>query len=94
MEERNIKIQARCRCCDGITELLVTQKDLNEYFSSNRRHIQDIFPYLRAEERELLISQICPKCWNDMFGSDEEDEDYEPTAEDLKEWQDASCGRV
>ena len=28
---------------------------------------QDCFPYLKAEEREMLISGICPDCWVKMF---------------------------
>lgn len=74
MEERNIKLQIRCINCGSLNTLEVTGDSLNEYYSPNRRYIQDIFPYLNAEERELLISQICPKCWEETFGSDEEDE--------------------
>ena len=29
--------------------------------------VQDCFPYLKAEEREMLISGICPDCWNKTF---------------------------
>ena len=29
---------------------------------------QVAFPYLSADERELLISGICPACWAEMFG--------------------------
>ena len=100
MGERNIKLQVRCNICGGLTTLEVTGDSMNEYYSPNRRHIQDIFPYLSAGERELLISHTCPKCWEEMFGSDEDDDfddfddDYMVSPEDLKEWQDASCGRV
>jgi len=41
---------------------------------------QNAFPYLSATEREQLISHICPKCQDSIFGSDEdefEDEDFE-----------------
>lgn len=30
--------------------------------------VQNAFPYLSADEREMLISGICPKCWEKMFG--------------------------
>lgn len=33
--------------------------------------VQDAFPSLSAEEREMLISGICPECWNFMFGKEE-----------------------
>lgn len=70
--ERNVKLQVRCRCCNKMNYLEVTEESAIEYMKPNRRHVQDIFPYLKAEERELLISHTCPKCWEDMFGGDEE----------------------
>lgn len=40
--------------------------------------IQVAMPQLSADEREMLISGICPKCWAETFGEDEEDpEDYD-----------------
>lgn len=90
--ERNVVLSVRCNLCGKTYALYVTKESFEEFTSPNRRHIQDIFPYLSAEEMELLISNTCPKCWEDMFGGDEDLEWYEPTPEDLKEWQDASCG--
>ena len=37
-------------------------------------HIQDALSFLSADDREILISGICPKCWNEMFGMNEEEE--------------------
>lgn len=34
-------------------------------------HIQDAFPRLPPEDREILISGTCPKCWNEIFGEDD-----------------------
>ena len=34
--------------------------------------VQDAFPYLLADEREMLISGICPTCWDDTFSDEEE----------------------
>ena len=36
--------------------------------------IQNVAPYLSATEREQLISHICPKCQEGVFGADDEDE--------------------
>lgn len=37
--------------------------------------IQNVAPYLSATEREQLISHICPKCQDGIFGTEiEEDE--------------------
>ena len=66
-----IKVYATCHFCDKKYELEITQKQLDEYNSPNRRHIQDIFPELSPDMRELLISGMYPECWDDMFGESE-----------------------
>ena len=71
-KERNVKLQVKCIMCNQMNYLMVTEDSIDEFFSPNRRHVQDIFPYLNPEERELLISHTCPKCWNNMFGGEEE----------------------
>lgn len=40
--------------------------------------VQDVFPELTPEERELyFISHICPMCWDSLFGVEEDIEtDY------------------
>ena len=30
--------------------------------------VQDVFPYLSATEREQLISHVCPRCQDQIFG--------------------------
>jgi len=38
--------------------------------------IQDFFPDLSAEDREVLISQTCDACWQKLFAAlDEEEEE-------------------
>ena len=34
--------------------------------------IQDAFPYLTLEQRELILTGLTEDMWNDMFGEDEE----------------------
>ena len=34
--------------------------------------IQNALPELSVDQREFLISSICPKCWDEMFPSDED----------------------
>ena len=33
---------------------------------------QNAFPYLTAEEREQLISHLCPICQADIFGAEDD----------------------
>ena len=55
---------------------------------------QNAFPYLTATEREQLISQLCPKCQDSIFGGEDEEEweDYEPDDIDDDCGFDPYCG--
>lgn len=71
-KERNLDIQIRCVSCGKLNVVYVNNEDWEEYYNSeHRRYIQDIFPYLTPAERELLITGVCPDCWEDLF-SDED----------------------
>ena len=50
----------------------VKQLDLDAY--EDGALIQDAFPYLTNEQRELIISGMSEDMWADMFPSDEEEE--------------------
>lgn len=65
--ERDFTLVVQCKMCGKDHELKVYEEDYREYTSSNRRHIQEIFPYLTPAERELLISFTCEECWHKMF---------------------------
>ena len=44
------------------------------YWRYNRQDlVQNIFPHLTPDERELLISGMCGKCYDELFQDDEED---------------------
>lgn len=34
-------------------------------------HVQDCFPDMTPDDREFLISGICPTCWDLTFGGDD-----------------------
>jgi hypothetical protein len=45
-----------------------------QLFLWNRgEHIQRAMPDLTAEQRELLISATCGKCWDKMFGEEDDE---------------------
>lgn len=66
-----ITIKKTCVMCKTNHELQVNDQDLVRL--QNGEHIQDVMPYLSADERELLISGICGKCFDKVFEDDEED---------------------
>ena len=75
--ERNVVLSVRCNLCNKVYAVYVTEEDYEEFCSPDRRIVQEIFPYLSASERELLISRTCDDCWNKMFSCNEEDDDEE-----------------
>lgn len=70
---KKIKVQTRCPECGCINEVEVYPQDLADY-RSGRKHPQDAFPYLSPDERETLITGICPACWDKLFPDEEDDE--------------------
>ena len=69
-----IIIETRCPFCGKTQEIEV---DYFDFWMWSEQGIcaQNAFPYLTANEREALISGICPKCWDDMFKEGDEDEE-------------------
>ena len=61
-----------CQWCRKEYTLFITVKDYREW--QQGKHAQHAFPYLSADDRELLISRTCGKCFDEMFPEDEPDE--------------------
>ena len=51
-------------------EMMIDPADMNRY-ENGAGCIQDIFPYLSADEREFLLTGITPKEWSQTFGIEE-----------------------
>lgn len=64
-----IKLSINCCRCGEPHIIEVDENKFNRWRTGNE-NIQDIFPELKASERELMISQICEKCWDEMFGQE------------------------
>lgn len=62
-----IMISVPCRRCGKTHHIRVDIDDLQAW-QSGEKLVQDAFPYLSAEDRELLLTRFCPKCWDEMFG--------------------------
>jgi hypothetical protein len=74
MRGDTITVSVTCRGCDKKFEITVSLQDHAAWVKKEgpKRHAQVAFPYLNADDRELLISQTCGKCWADIFPSEEE----------------------
>jgi len=66
------EVSGPCYSCSEKQTVRAKIEDLARF--RNGGFAQDCFSYLTAAEREFLISGICDKCWNEMFGGEEEDE--------------------
>ena len=75
-----IIVPTTCPFC-GHTTYIQCDKDAYDRWGEGMS-IQDAMPDMTPEDREMLISGICPSCWDDMFGDEDEDED-----DDL-DWED------
>ena len=62
-----------CPFCHKAHEIAVNEMDYLDW--QDGKLAQDAFPYLSASDREMLISGICPTCWDGMFGAGEEEEE-------------------
>jgi len=87
INHKEITIVTECPICHHANEVMVNEED---YFiwAFEGELVQNAFPYLSADEREMLISGICPTCWEKTFGGSDEDE------EDPEDWEDDvdECG--
>ena len=80
---KEVGIITRCPFCGHAHEVEVNEMDYWDW--EDGMCAQDAFPYLSADEREMLITGICPTCWERTFSEcEDEEEDYE-TADDAME---------
>ena len=67
---KEVCVVTACPFCGHAHEVEVNEMDYLDW--QDGELAQNAFPYLSADEREMLISGICPTCWDEMFGSNEE----------------------
>ena len=63
-----ITIESECPFCHDTNEIEVRMGDFFKWQEGELA--QNAFPYLSADEREMLISGVCPKCWAKTFGEE------------------------
>jgi hypothetical protein len=69
-----IRIQTqRCAQCGekGVITMPRTNWDIGIAIYENGELIQNAFPFLSPEEREMLITGTHPECWTAMFNTNE-----------------------
>ena len=70
--ERDMRITRVCPTsgCSVISTVMVDGDDFIKW--RRRDKIQDAMPYVSASEREILITGICPDCWDKKKEDEEE----------------------
>jgi hypothetical protein len=64
-EGERYQLSRRCISCSTVVVSTVKSQD---YFNWNRgQHAQHAFPYLSLDDREILISGFCGKCFDNLF---------------------------
>lgn len=72
-------INIQCRMCTRQWEVPITEEQYQEW-KTNRRNsplIQDHFPDLNANQRELILSNTCPDCWDDLWKEEDDATSYD-----------------
>ena len=65
MLNRDLTLRIKCPVCGEVNTVTVSCEDFNAW--QNGELIQIAFSYLSAEEREIIKTGICGKCWENMF---------------------------
>ena len=55
-----------CISCSKNVSIVASREQWNKYHNGNEK-IQDIFPELSANEREILITGMCSECFDEIF---------------------------
>jgi hypothetical protein len=67
-----LDIVKTCPMCNGTTTVRV-RAHLYEAWQNRLLHVQEAFPELDADMREVLMTGIDPTCWDSMWPDEEED---------------------
>jgi hypothetical protein len=59
---------APCIGCGHSTQLTLLRSEVDQYRKG--AFVQDAFPFMTADERELIVSGTHPACWRRLFGED------------------------
>jgi len=74
--EIKVNVLGTCPLCGKEWNVSVSASEYAEWKSG--RLIQDAMPSVPAEQREMLITGICPECWDKyMKPLDDEDDETE-----------------
>ena len=67
-----VKISIKCKSCGEWVDLIVAHDDMIRFYMQDEL-VQNAFPYLTTDEREILMpTRLCGKCFDKLFEGHEE----------------------
>jgi|LakMenEpi03Aug12_release.lakeMendotaPanAssembly.Ray.scaffolds.fasta_scaffold5420626_1 hypothetical protein len=75
MNNRTLVLKIQCIHCNKLHEVAVDPNDqtAHKLGVGPKRFAQNAYPYLSANDRELIISRQCGSCYDAMFPDEEDD---------------------
>lgn len=67
MDSNKMLIRTQCKRCGKMIKLRVYPNDLQDYY--NGTPVNDAFPYLSDDQKEILNLGMCPDCWNYLMNN-------------------------
>ncbi|NBR25691.1 MAG: hypothetical protein EBU08_18300 [Micrococcales bacterium] len=65
-QNRSFVMDCQCWKCGNIISIIINKEDFVDW-TSGSSPIEKVLDYLSANERELLISNTCGTCFDNMF---------------------------
>jgi hypothetical protein len=60
-----INVAIQCKICKEDQVIRISEADLKKW--QDGELVQNAFPYLSADQRELFITGFCGKCYDNLF---------------------------
>lgn len=67
-----VYISRRCPHCGKISKVKIPKDEWENWDNGKGGLIQNCLPSLSQDDRELLLSGICPECWKSIFFNEDE----------------------
>lgn len=67
MNDDVITVKVKCKFCNSFHFINVKMSDYRKFTTGML--CKDYFPYLSEDDYNLMIFNICPNCFNDIFSS-------------------------
>jgi phage FluMu protein Com len=63
--DKKITLEKRCPICGKMNEFHCLESEYQKWLDGEL--VQKCFPNATPDERELMITGICPECWDNMM---------------------------